>query len=323
MTFKAAKLDKISLTVTILVSAFLIILSLFFLIKVPFGWAFAIMMMLILLIAYLLSPKQYYFEGPNLVIEKVIGKRIIVPLKKIEGYTIIPNFMKLKVARTFGNGGLFGYYGLFSSAEFGNINCQLTKLKNILLIKTDKGNYAVSPAENERFEQELKARMSNFSAEAKTIKPIPPEKRKLASPLILLIPIILFLIIVFLIILNYSQLPDRIAVHFDAHGAPDRWGPKSSYLFSGLIPTSILLALTIGVFFFVRRTTNNPAMPNFLVIIISYIQLFLAYTSFDTFWVNKYETHLISIPAALLIFVVGILILLLVYYLKIVRKSSG
>ncbi|GAI69035.1 unnamed protein product, partial [marine sediment metagenome] len=41
MEFKIAKLDKMAIVVSIAATVFLIGLSIFFIIKVPFGWAFA------------------------------------------------------------------------------------------------------------------------------------------------------------------------------------------------------------------------------------------------------------------------------------------
>lgn len=322
MEFKTAKLDSIATLISIIVTTLLLGLSIFFIIKVPYGWAFATLMMLIIVISYLLSPKRYYIEGSKLVIKKVVGKKIIVHFHEIEGYALIPNFMKLKVARTFGNGGLFGYYGMFSTAEYGSINCQLTSLKNIFIIKSKRGNYAISPLEPTKFEEYLKTTASGTTGEIQIIKAAPKEVMKYASPLILIIPVILFIIIVIFVLLNYQQLPERIAIHFDFHGNPDGWGSKSSYLINSLASSSILLILNIGIFFFVRRTTNNPAIPNFLVLVVSFIQLFIAYTSFDTYWINKYDTHLIPIPYGITVFVIIMALLLFIYYRKTVKKQT-
>lgn len=323
MEFKIAKLDKMAIVVSVAATVFLVGLSIFFILKVPFGWAFAIFMMLVIIISYLLSPKNYSFEGTNLIIEKVIGKKIIIPLNEIEGYIRIRDFTKLKVVRTFGNGGLFGYYGMFSTAEYGSINCQLTSLKNIFIIKSKKGNFALSPLEPDKFEEHLKAIASGMTGEIEIIKPIPQEEMERANPLILIIPICIFILTIIVILLNYAQLPERIAIHFDFHGNPDGWGPKTSYLISGIVPSSILLALNIIIFFFVRRACSNPGIPNFLVIITSFIQLFIAYTSFDTYWFNRYNTHLIPLSYSIAVFVIIIVLLLLFYYRKIVKKKTS
>ncbi len=320
MEFRAARLDRPATIITTVVSIFLLILSIFFAIKIPSGWAFAIGMMLVVIISYLLSPRKYTFLGSKLVIEKAVGKKIIISLEEMEGYVLIPDFAKLKCSRTFGNGGLFGYYGMFSAAEYGSINCQLTSLKNIFIIRTREGNFAISPVKPHRFEEYLKTTVSGISGEVKIIQPTAPEAIRLADPLILIIPAVLLILIVFLTLTNYVQLPERIAVHFDIHGNPDRWGPKSSYLISSIVPSIILFVICIGVFLYVRRTTQNPAIPNFLVLIICFVQLFTAYFSFETYWLNTHDTYLIPLPYGIGTFAIILVILFVIYRRKILQK---
>lgn len=106
-------------------------------------------MISIVLFSYLLSPSRYYIQGGNFVIEKVVGKKIIIPLNIIEGYIEVVDFNKLKPVRSMGNGGLFGYYGIFATKDYGNINCQLARLKNIIIIKSKSGFFAISPEKPE------------------------------------------------------------------------------------------------------------------------------------------------------------------------------
>lgn len=254
-----------------------------------------------------------------MIIEKIVGRQITILMSDIEAYVRVPNFAKLKVARTFGNGGLFGFYGLFSTAEYGEMNCQLTRLKDIIIIKTQKMNFALSPQTSDEFEQYLKTNVTGIAGEIKTLEPLPEDKKNRANPAILVVPIVLFILVVIMVLLNYAQLPKRIAVHFDIYGHPDQWGPKSSYLLSGLVPSTILFLLSIGIFFFVRRTTNKPAIPNFLVLIISFSLLFIAYTSLANFWFNRYNKQFMPIYYGIIIFAVVMIALLFIYYRKIVK----
>ncbi len=286
---------------------------------VPSGWIFLILMLLIIVCCYALSPKTYVFNDGQLIIKKVIGKKIIIPIDEIRAYVHVSNFARLKVARTFGNGGLFGYYGMFTTAEYGTINCQLTTLKNVFIIKSKKGAFAISPANPELFEERLKTTAGIVDIEE--LRPRVIEKREYANLLILIIPVCLFIISLIMVLLTYTQLPDRIAVHFDFQGYPDRWGSKDSYLISGIIPASILLAVGIVAFLIVRRTTTNRALPNFFVIIVALIQLFVAYLAFDTYWTNKNNRHLMSLRYSITLFVI-LMIGLLFYYYKAVKKSA-
>jgi hypothetical protein len=321
MIFKPAPLDTLATIITYLTSGFLICLSLFFVFEVPYGWIFSIIMVLIVIVSYLLSPKTYAFEGAKFIIEKVAGTKIVISLNDFEGYVAIPNFTKLKLARTFGNGGLFGYYGMFSTAEYGSINCQLTSLKNVFIIKTKKGTFAVSPREPEKFEEFLKATLSGVTGNITILQPIEPGKIVPASPHILILPLALFVLTIAIILLAYTQLPDQIAIHFDLHGNPDGWGSKMSYLISNIVPVCVLFVLAIIIFFLVRNTTTNRSIPNFLVIVISLIQIFIAYMAFDTYWMNKNGIHLIPLLYTLIGFLVILGILLFIYYTQIVKQQ--
>lgn len=321
MDFKAARLDTLAIIISGFTTVLLVGLAIFFIFKAPHGWIFSIVMILILIISYLLSPKRYLFEGSKLIIEKVIGKRIIISLDEIEGYVLVPDLTKLKIARTFGNGGLFGYYGLFSTAEYGTINCQLTSLKNVFIVKSKKGTFAFSPYDPLTFEEYFKNTVAGITGKLEKLVPLKREAIKYASPLILLIPITIFALTVVMILSLYPQLPERIATHFDFHGNPDAWGSRNSFTTAGIIPSSILVVLNFVLFFIVRRTTVRPAIPNFLVIIFSLIQIFVVYASFDMYWFNKHNTHLIPFIYSIVGFACILAFIFLLYYQKIVKKE--
>lgn len=300
---------------------FLTALSIFFIIKIPYGSFFALGIMLIPASCFALKPQSYRLEGSHLIIRKNIGTKIVVPLTMIEGYTIVPNLFALKISRTFGNGGLFGYYGMFSTAEYGSLNCQLTRGKNAIIIKTQKGTFALSPADSVRFEEQLKTYVANQAGSVQKIDAQSLQSVTWASPVILAIPIVLYLLTIIVILISYSRMPERIAVHFDAYGNPDRWGPRSSYLISSLIPSTISLLLAIGAFFVVRKTTHNPRLPRFLVIIVCFIQLFSAYMAFNTYWLNIHGHHILPFEYTIAAFVIGLVGLFIYYYKRVVKKS--
>ncbi len=320
MKFKPATLDTRATIITIVVTIFFIGLSYIFITK-PFGWIFVLLFFLILFISYLLSLKEYQFDQGKLIIKKVCGKKIVIPLNTIEEYIFIPDITKLNMLRTFGNGGLFGYYGIFSSMEYGPINLQLTAMKNVFMIKTKKGNYAVSPLAIKEFEEYLKGIVT---AETGKIGKMEKEAVKIvyARPKIIILPLIIFLLTILVILLFYQRLPRMIALHFDIHGNPDRWGPKTAFLSSNLIPAIILFIFNIILFFLVRRVTHKPSIPNLLVIIFSVIQLFIMYVAIDIYWSTMYQRHIVSIFWPLLGLVIISGILLFYYHKRIVKNST-
>lgn len=317
MEFKIARLDKLATTLTIFVTILLVGLSIFFILKVPHGWIFAILMLSIVFVSYLLSPVKYYFLGSKLVIQKVIGKKIIIPLEEVRGYVVIPDFAKLRVARTLGNGGLFGYYGMFSTAEYGTINCQLRNLKEIFIIKTACGMFAISPADRLKFEEYLVNAVRGLKGTIETLVPSMPRATEHAHPLILILPIVIFICTTAMVLFLYPGLPERMAVHFDMHGTPDGWASRSSFIISGLIPATVLFAISVIIFLFVRRATRKPALPYLIVVIFAFFQLFAAYVSLDTYWINKKDAHLVPFPYNIIGYVLIIAVLLYVYYRRI------
>ncbi len=107
--------------------------------------AVVILFLGIIIGSYLLSPKSYSLNSDSLVINKVI-KTIIIPYKEIKKIHIIKPEEMNGTIRTFGNGGLFGYYGKFHNQTFGSMNFQTTQKENRLLIETNKNiKYIISP----------------------------------------------------------------------------------------------------------------------------------------------------------------------------------
>jgi hypothetical protein len=311
MVFKTARLDTTAIVVTVIVCAFLMALSALFILKVPCGWLWTVGMMLIPAITYALSPQQYIFDGSHLIIRKAIGKTITIPLGDIQGYTIITDLTKIRMIRVFGNGGLFGYYGMFSMAEYGPINFQLTRMKNIVIVQTKKMRYALSPCNTEGFVHTLG---SITSCSPVSLEPLRPDMGAHVRPLILILPIIVYTATIITVLLAYHSLPERIAVHFDAFGNPNGWGSKVSYLFSGLIPSSILCAINFGIYFGMRKTTYDRTLPILLIAIVAWIQLFMLFMHLDTFWFNTGGVHMIPLVHALVIFSGITVVLLCIYY---------
>ncbi|UCD18716.1 MAG: DUF1648 domain-containing protein, partial [candidate division WOR-3 bacterium] len=295
MDFRPRKLDLLAIVTTAVVCTLLVGLSAFFM-TLPYGWTLVAVMLLIIVVSYMYSPAAYRFRGSHLIVRKVIGREIMIPLADTVGYTIVPDFTKLKAVRTFGNGGLFGYYGTFSTMEYGTVNCQLRSLKNVVILKTKDIAFALSPEDMDRFEDQLAAAIAGAGGKTQKLEPLPHETVKRASGVILILPAVLFLLTVILIYIAYMQLPERIAVHFDLQGNPDGWASRISFLYSGIVPATILLALSIGIFLVVRRATRRPDTPYFIVLMFAVFQVFTAYVTYDTYWVNRHDRHIVPFP---------------------------
>lgn len=106
--------------------------------------------------AYLMRPFEYIVDEEQITIRKnILAKKI--PLHQIASITTV-EYKELKVRlRLWGSGGLWGWYGIFLSAEYGKLNLQITEKSNLLLITTKDDKYIVlSPSEPIAFAECLK-----------------------------------------------------------------------------------------------------------------------------------------------------------------------
>jgi hypothetical protein len=61
--------------------------------------------------------------------------------------------------KTFGSGGLFGWFGLFHITEIGEVWIYARRTKDLILIKADK-NYLLAPENPKEFMKNLRARLN-------------------------------------------------------------------------------------------------------------------------------------------------------------------
>ncbi|HEX7319091.1 MAG TPA: PH domain-containing protein [bacterium] len=321
MEFKTAKLDTAATVISAFTTVFLAVMAGFFIVKVPIGIIFAAGMMSIVVFSYLLAPRRYRFEGSKLVIEKVSGKKIVIDIADIKGYSPVADFRQLKPIRSFGNGGLFGYYGLFSTREYGTINCQLTRLKKIFLIETIRGYYVVSPEDADRFGEYMHSTISGMTGKVLPAQPLVRAASKPASLAYLLIPDLIMAITIIMVILWYPQLPDKLATHFNFQGVADGWSPKTAFIWMGIVPPAVIFAFNTILFVILRSHYHDPHIPAFLVLLFSLIQAFLVFVTYDICWFNTRGVHIVPIHYAVIVFLGLVGIFFWVYYNRI-RKPG-
>jgi hypothetical protein len=104
------------------------------------------------LVAWLLHPTSYEITNENLVIHQPVKaiKISLASIKNIEqtepGYSM----------RLFGSGGLFGYYGLFSSNKLGRHYRYTGNNKDLVFVNTGKKNYLLSIHDQLFFDELIK-----------------------------------------------------------------------------------------------------------------------------------------------------------------------
>ncbi|KLT63755.1 PH domain-containing protein [Pedobacter sp. BMA] len=89
--------------------------------------------------SYLYSTRKYSVTGDTLVIHRLIGNRVI-KLADITEIRFIDSTDFSGTIRTFGNGGLFGYYGKFYNTKIGSMTWYVTQKKNRILLRTLQGD---------------------------------------------------------------------------------------------------------------------------------------------------------------------------------------
>lgn len=115
-----------------------------------------LLLLVTLLISWGFSTRGYTILGSQLCIKRPFGDRTfdLRDVRKSEKVTAKDLRFSL---RTFGNGGLFGYYGKFLNRKFGHMTWYATNLNNAVLLKLKDGSKVlVTPDEAERFLSETK-----------------------------------------------------------------------------------------------------------------------------------------------------------------------
>jgi hypothetical protein len=99
---------------------------------------------LLLLGSYAYSPRGYSISSGSLTVKRLIGN-LRIPLDKIyEVRTVVPADFQGGI-REFGNGGVFGYYGRFSSPALGRSSWYVTNRSNAVVVRTPAKTAVLSP----------------------------------------------------------------------------------------------------------------------------------------------------------------------------------
>jgi hypothetical protein len=149
MIYKAS-LDKTAILITSLVTLIFGALIVF-----NFSLPLAIFLILIYLICLLLKPLSYEITQDELIIRRLI-KSVRINRNDIKSLELIEKATLSGTIRTFGVGGLFGWYGKFANFQLGAMTWYVTRRdKPVLIIKKDSKKILISPDEAEAFAKEF------------------------------------------------------------------------------------------------------------------------------------------------------------------------
>jgi hypothetical protein len=159
MIFKAS-LDKVTLSLTIGITILFLVIGIGSICleqdeksDVPiYVDAF---LFLIYVVCYGLSPKSYEINEKSLIIKRPF-KDVVIDRRQIASAAPI-ECSKLRWAiRTFGVGGLFGYFGKFWNKEFGDMTWYASQRSHtVLIITNDQQKIILTPDEEVDFIKEV------------------------------------------------------------------------------------------------------------------------------------------------------------------------
>jgi hypothetical protein len=101
-------------------------------------------------LAYVYRPVSYTISNEQLFINRLAGD-IVIPKASIKQVDVIDKDVVDGAFRTFGVGGLFGYFGKFSNARFGSMTWYVSRMDKLVLLTTDTEKILLSPDDVEGF----------------------------------------------------------------------------------------------------------------------------------------------------------------------------
>ena len=106
-------------------------------------------------IAWGYHPSSYVVGPRSLGIKRPFGS-INIPIADIESVSRVPARDVVTGIRLFGSGGMFGYFGIYTTWKYGKVSMWATDRTKLILIETAKRKYVISPDKPEEMILELK-----------------------------------------------------------------------------------------------------------------------------------------------------------------------
>lgn len=113
---------------------------------------------LILVLTHLYAPKGFSVDETGITVSRKVAP-VCIEIGRIQNVSRIERDRFMKSTRTFGNGGLFGYYGSFRNKELGSFKMYATHREYGVLIEADK-NYVITPDRPDEFVEAVRSYLS-------------------------------------------------------------------------------------------------------------------------------------------------------------------
>ena len=113
-------------------------------------FALAALGWLLIAVSYAYSPLGYAVSERSIVVRRLIG-RVRIPLERVHEIRIATREDFRGCLRLWGNGGLFGYYGLFRTSKLGKCTWYVTNRSKAVVLITETKTALFSPDDVEGF----------------------------------------------------------------------------------------------------------------------------------------------------------------------------
>jgi hypothetical protein len=121
------------------------------------------------------SPQRYALEGQSILVRRKVGT-VRIPLTGLREARRADREDLRGLIRLWGSGGLFGYYGLFSTAKLGKSTWYVTDRSKIVVLITGDRTVLLSPDDTAGFLEAVRAAVpqGNAAEPALELTPVPP-----------------------------------------------------------------------------------------------------------------------------------------------------
>jgi Bacterial PH domain len=144
MTFPASY-DRATKIISALVCLFLLAVIVYT--RSP---VFSLIAVLLILVSFAYSPRGYVITDRSILVQRWAGRPRIALDDVREVRRATPDDFRRSI-RLRGSGGLFGYYGLFSSAKLGRFKAYVTNKNNRVIVITGSKTALFSPDDVDGF----------------------------------------------------------------------------------------------------------------------------------------------------------------------------
>lgn len=109
-----------------------------------------VLLMGIYIVPFLLRPIDYRVESNQVKIHRLVSD-VKIDKDSILSVQVLDDGALNWSIRTFGVGGLFGYFGKFANSKLGNMTWYATRRNKAVIIQTNNKKIIVTPDEPQRF----------------------------------------------------------------------------------------------------------------------------------------------------------------------------